>query len=75
MRDGLLHCDCCGLDRKNVTTKRLINGFSALCPECVENTKWTSKVLEFGAEWIVKRMPEKFQRSSRFSVTPINSIV
>ena len=66
-------CDSCNSNKKNVITKHLMKGFADFCPECLENLRWTSIVLERGTDWIVKKYPQKYVKFSKFSVTPLES--
>jgi hypothetical protein len=49
-----------------------MKGFKSLCPECVENLKWTSKVLEIGTDWVIEKFGKNYVKFSKFSVTPLD---
>ena len=70
-------CESCNLQKIQkiqkigVTRKRLMKGFSNLCPECVEDLKWTNKCLEIGTDFLVDKLPEKYVKFSKYSVTAL----
>jgi hypothetical protein len=65
-------CVCCNKNKKETILQKINKKFYNLCPDCVQDTKWTQKVLEIGTNWILEKMPEKYQRTSKFSVTACN---
>jgi len=64
-------CDCCKVVKNERTKKPIGKRFFLLCVDCIENLKWTQASLKSGTNKILKTMPERFRRSSQFSVTPI----
>ena len=73
MVETIQECKSCNGMKKGTVERRLMKGYARLCPECLENLKWTSKVLEVGTDWYIKKFGKNYVKFSKFSVTPLDS--
>ncbi len=62
-------CSCCKQSKKNTKLQKINSRFFDLCSECIESLRWTQACLKSGTDLLVKKMPEKYQRVSKFSVS------
>jgi hypothetical protein len=52
-------------------TKKVGKGFFDFCPECWESMLWTQAVLKSGTDKLVEEHPNKYIKTSQFSVAEI----
>lgn len=74
MASGSAHCDCCNTKKQDVQGVKLIKGLKYLCKDCKDDLRWTNQILVKTAGWIVAKMPKKFVKINKITVTSTDAI-
>jgi|WetSurMetagenome_2_1015567.scaffolds.fasta_scaffold1019000_2 hypothetical protein len=72
MKADIEYCKGCSKNQKGVSGMKLIEGGTAwVCPECRERMLWAAKILELGTAQLVEKHPERYVKTTKYSVTPL----
>lgn len=64
-------CCTCWKNKKNTINKKVGKGFYDFCPECWESMLWTQVCLRSGTNKLVEDYPDKYVKTSQFSVSEV----